>query len=93
MPGTGTSGMWYVWSPCKFEKVKSLFLHRAAHQILYSSKLKNEVTNRKGKKGPFLNLKKTRVIDGLMAIPNEEKIKIRDLFVVDRDLFVTIHDK
>ena len=30
-------------------------------------KFKNEVTNRRGKKGPFLNLKKSCIINGLTA--------------------------
>ena len=30
-------------------------------------KLKNEVTNRRGKKGPFLNLKKSCITNGLIS--------------------------
>ena len=50
---------WFVWSPYTPKKAKCLFLHGAAQKILHSycRKFKNEVTNRRGKNGPFLNLK------------------------------------
>ena len=55
-----------MWSPYNTKKVKRLFLHRAAHKILQSYReVQNEVTNGRGKKGPFLNLKKSCIISGL----------------------------
>ena len=49
------------------KNVKCLFSHRPANKILHSYKVfKNELTNRRGKKGPFLNLKRCCIINGLI---------------------------
>ena len=54
---------WYVWSPYNTKKMKCFYIEpriRCYTRINISTgKLKNEVTNRRGKKGPFLNLKKS----------------------------------
>ena len=59
-------GAWYVWSPYHTKK-KCLFLPRAARKMYTPiRKFKNEVTNRRGKKGSSMNLKKYCIINGLI---------------------------